>query len=67
MNGRSSPAVLGKGRKFPGGGPPSSFWPFMVGLGAVMARVGVSFNMLMYYSGCITRLKVFWESDLIPS
>ena len=67
MNGRSSPANLEKGREFSEGGPPSTFWPFMVGLGIVMAPVGVSLNKLIYYSGYITRLKVFWESDLILS
>ena len=71
MNGRSSPALLGKGREFPRGRPPSTFWPFMVGLRTVMAPMGVSFNMLMCYSGCIKRLKVFWDfertSDLILS
>ena len=45
MNGRSSPANLEKGREFSEGGPPSTFWPFMVGLGIVMAPVGVSFGI----------------------
>ena len=31
---------------------------FMVGLGIVMVPVGISFNLLMYYSECLLRLKV---------
>ena len=29
--------------------------------------MGVSFSMLMYYSECIMRLKVYWKSNLLPS
>ena len=39
----------------------------MVRLGTVMALVGVSFSMLMYYSECIMRLNVYGKSNLGPS
>ena len=45
MNGRIIPTILGKRQGFPGVGPLLSFWPFMVGLGTVMALVGMSFNI----------------------
>ena len=44
-SGRFIPMILGKERGFPGIGPPTTFWPFMVGLGMVMAPVGVSFSI----------------------
>ena len=45
MSGRIIPTILEKGQRFPETGPPPpTFWPFMVGLGTVMARVGASFS-----------------------
>ena len=44
MSGRIIPTILEKEQRFPGTGPPPTFWPFMVGLGTVMAPVGVSLN-----------------------
>ena len=44
MSGRIIPTILGKGRGLPGIGPLPAFWPFMVGLGTVLAPVGVSFS-----------------------
>ena len=44
MSERIIPTILGKGWRFPGIGPPPTFWPFMVSLWAVMAPVGVSFS-----------------------
>ena len=35
---------LGKGRGFPGIGPPPPFWTFMVGFKTVMALVAESFS-----------------------
>ena len=42
MSGRIIPIILEKGQGFLGIGAPPAFWPFMVGLGTVMAPVGVS-------------------------
>ena len=42
MSGRVIPVILGKGCGFPGIGPLPTFWPFMVGLGTVIALVGVT-------------------------
>ena len=67
MSGRIIPTILGKGWGFPGIGPLPTFWPFMVSLGTVMALVGMSFSMLIYYNECIIRLKVYWKSNLPPS
>ena len=67
MSGRIIPTISGKGRGFPGIGPPPTFWPFQVSLGTVMAPVSVSFNMLMYYSEHIIRLKVYWKLNLLQS
>ena len=39
MSGRIIPTIWRKGRGFPGIGLLPSFWPFMVGLGTVMAPV----------------------------
>ena len=40
------PTILGKGEeRFPGIGPPHTFWFFMVSLGTVMALVGVLFSI----------------------
>ena len=44
MVGRIIPTISGKWWGFPGIGPSPTFWPFMVGLGTVMAPVGVSFS-----------------------
>ena len=41
MRGRVILTILGKGQRFPGIGPPLTFWPFMVSLGRVMSPVGV--------------------------
>ena len=46
-----------EGQGFPGIGPRPIFW-IMVGLGTVMAPVGVSFSLLMCYNEHILRLKV---------
>ena len=40
---------------------------FMVGLGTVMAPVGVSLRRLIYYNKYIMRLKVYWKSNLQSS
>ena len=57
------PTILGKGQGFPGIGPPLTFWPFMASLRTVMALVGVSFSMIIYYNERIMRLKVCWKSS----
>ena len=67
MSGRNILTMLDKGQGFPGVGAPPTFWPFIVGFRTVMAPVGVSFSMLIYYSDCIIRLKVYWKSNLPPS
>ena len=67
MSGRIILTILGKGWGFPGIGPPPTFWPFMVILGTVMALVGVSFSMLMYYNEHIMRVIVYWKLHLLPS
>ena len=36
------PTILGKRRRFPGIGPPCTFWSLMVGLGTIVATLGVS-------------------------
>ena len=43
------------------------FLILMVGLGTVMAPVGVSFSLLMCYSEHILRLKVWQKSTSLPS
>ena len=43
-SGRMIPITWGKGHRFPGIGPPSSFWSFMPGLRTVMVLVGVLFR-----------------------
>ena len=40
---------------------------FRVGPRTVMAPVGVSFSMLMYYNECIMKLTIYWKSNLPPS
>ena len=50
MSGRIIPTIVGKGQKFPGIGLPPTFWSLMVGLGTVVAPVGVSFSWLV--CGC---------------
>ena len=67
MSGRIILALLEKGWRFPGFGPPSTLWPFMVSLETAMALRSVSFNVLMYYNEHIMRLKIYWESSLSPS
>ena len=59
MSGRNILTILEKGQGFPGIGEPPTFWPFLVGLGTVMALVDMSFSMLMYYNVCVMRLKVY--------
>ena len=59
MSGRNILTILEKGQGFPGIGAPPTFWPFLVGLGTVMALVDMSFSMLMYYNVCVMRLKVY--------
>ena len=67
MSGRIIPTIGGKGQRFPGIGPPPTFWPFMVSLGTVMALAGVSLSMLMYYNEHMMRLRVHWKSNIPPS
>ena len=62
MSGRIIPTILWAGRRFPRNWATAHFWPFMVSLGTVMALVGVSFSMLIYYNERIMRLKVYWKS-----
>ena len=64
MGERIIPTILEKGQRFPGIGPLHTFWPFMVGIGTVMAPVSVSFSLLIYYNECIMRPKVYWKSNL---
>ena len=40
MSGRIVPTTLEKEWRFPGTGPPPTFWPFMISLGTVRARCG---------------------------
>ena len=56
----------GRGEGFPGIGPQPTFWPCIIGLRIVMALVGVSLPMLVYYNECF-RFKVHWKSNLPPS
>ena len=42
---------------FEGRGVGSTFWPFMVGLRALMSPVDVSLSLLMYYNEHIRRVK----------
>ena len=67
MSGRIILIISEKGRGFPGIGPLPTFWTLMVSLITVMALVGVSFSMLMYYNECIMRHKVHWKLNLLPS
>ena len=46
------------GWRFPGIGPLPTFWSLIVGFGTVMALLGVSFTLLMYYNEHILRIKV---------
>ena len=50
MGGLLDYTILGKGWKFPGIGPLPTCWSLMVGLGTVMAPVGVLLSLLMCYS-----------------
>ena len=65
MNGKFIPTILGKGWRFPGVGPPYTFWSLMVSLGTVMAPVGVSLNLLTCYNEHIQRLKIWWMLTLL--
>ena len=67
MSGKIIPTILGKGQRFPGIGSPPTFWPFVVSLGTVMALVGMSFSMLLYYNEYIRRRKVHWKSNCLLS
>ena len=42
MSGRGIPTIWERGQRFPEIEPPPAFWPFMIGLGTVMAPVNVS-------------------------
>ena len=66
-SGRIIPTILEKGWGFPGIGPLPTFGPFMVSLGTAMVPVGVSVSMLIYYNEHITRLKIYWKSNLPTS
>ena len=67
MSGRIIPTISGKGWEFPGIGHHLHFWSFIDSLGTVMASLGESFSMLMYYNEHIMRLKGHWKSNLMPS
>ena len=67
MSGRSIPAVLGAKMRISRNWATVHFLAFVVGLGTVMALVGVSFSLLMFYDECILRLKVCWKLDVLPS
>ena len=56
MSGRIIPTILGKRRRFPGIGPPCTFWSLMVGLGTVLMPLGLSFSLLMCYSELILKI-----------
>ena len=57
MSGRIIPTILGKRRRFPGIGPPCTFWSLMVGLGTVMAPPAMSSSLLKCYNEHILRIK----------
>ena len=59
MSGRIILAIWEKGWRFPGFGPPSTLWPFMVSLETPKALMSVPFNVLMYYNEHIMRLKIY--------
>ena len=44
MGRRIIPVILGKGCRFPGIGPPPTFWPFVFSLGT-MALVGITVSI----------------------
>ena len=52
MTGRVIQTILGKGWRFPGVGPPLTFWALMVSLGTVMAPVDVSLSWSATISKC---------------
>ena len=61
MSGRIIPTIVGKGQKFPGIGLPPTFWSLMVGLGTVVAPVGVSFSWLVCGCCCYcVTMSIFW-------
>ena len=57
---RTVPTIWEKRQGFLGFGPPLTFWPFIVNLRTVMALVGVSFSILIYYNEII-RPKFYWK------
>ena len=67
MGGRIIPTILVEGQRFPGIRSLPTFWSFMVYLRTVMAPVGVSCSMLMYYSESVMRFKVYCRSSLLSS
>ena len=67
MSGRSIPAVLGDKMQISRNWATVHFLTFVVGLGTLMALVGVSFTLLMFYDECILRLKVYRKLDVLPS
>ena len=58
---------LGQGQRFPGTGPPLTFWSLMIGLRTVMVPEGESFSLMMCYSERILRLKVQQKLNHLPS
>lgn len=62
MSGRIIPIILGKGWRFPGIGPPPTFWSFMVSLRTVLVLVDVLLNVPMYYNEHIMRLLLLLDT-----
>ena len=60
---------LGEKERFPGIGPPLTFWPFMASLGTVTALVMalVFFSLPVYHGESVMRFKINGKSDLSPS
>ena len=61
MNGKIIPTILGKGRRFPGTGPPPTFWSLMVSLGTVLVPVGMSFCLLMCCCAIAQSCPTLWD------
>ena len=61
MTGRVIQRILGKGWRFPGVGPPLTFWALMVSLGTVMDGTCGCVIELMCYNKQILRLRVAWK------
>ena len=59
--------VWEKGWGFSGIGPPPTFWPFLVSLGTVLVSVGELLSILVYYSECMMRFKIYWKLNLLGS